>query len=67
MTDTTIPTPPFFEEESLAVKVAPSDQTRHLQIVDTDSQEEDFGVEDMIEASKTSPTLQRILKERGLI
>ncbi len=67
VTDTTIPTPPLFEEESLAVKVAPSDQTRHLQIVDTDSQEEDFGVEDMIEASKTSPTLQRILKERGLI
>ena len=67
VTDTTIPTPPLFEEQSLALKVAPSDQTRHLQIVDTDSQEEDFGFEDMIEASKTSPTLQRILKERGLI
>lgn len=67
VTDTTIPTPPLFEEESLAVKVAPSDQPRHLQIVDTESQEEDFGVNDMIEASKNSPTLQRILKERGLI
>lgn len=67
VTDTTIPTPPLFEEESLAVKVAPSDQPRHLQIVDTDSKEEDFGVNDMIEASKNSPTLQRILKQKGLI
>lgn len=67
VTDTTIPTPPLFEEESLAVKVAPSDQPRHLHIVDTDSKEEDFGVNDMIEASKNSPTLQRILKQKGLI
>jgi len=66
VTETTIPTPPVFETESLAVKEAPSEKPK-LHLVEDDTQEEDFGFVDMIEAAKTSPTLQKILKEKGII